>query len=205
MRLSSSVACASGLGRCGSSGQVLPGARRHGRQRSSASTSSCTRCGPHVRGPAHKTRSLRGTGVQQFAARRVARKRGRTAQRRTGAPRFADRRRAREQRRCRPAARWPSTASASPHLVESRLCGASARPRSCAKKSRRSTRQSRRSSPAVRCRRQRLPTRSTRCLATRSRRRAPRGARLHYYDAASPIVAADSLDHGAALREITLR
>ena len=120
---------------------------------------------PQRSGPAHQTGRAGRTRVQQLAARRRARERRRLAQRRARAARFADHHAARAKRRFRPAARWPSTASASP--TRSRRASP-AHPR-IAHASRRGRRRSRsigrRSSPAGRCPREALARAIDACCA----------------------------------------
>ena len=134
--------------------------------------------------------------VQQLAARRVAGKRRRLAQRGARAARLADRERRRARAPFRRAARWRSTASASASwsnrasLAEPRI---------------RLHREELRAIPLdrpaiVAC----GPLPSDEFLAAAgcsAAAPAARTRRLHYYDAASPIVAADSIDESQMYRK----
>ena len=162
-------------------GGGLAGCEARGRLRAARRrASSCTRCGRTSSGPAHHTGDAGRARVQQLAARRRARERGRllkeelarldslivTSAREAAVPAggalAVDR-----ERFCA--------------LVESRLGGAAERRDSCAKRSPRF-----RTTGIVIVACGPLPSDA---LARRDRRARRSAGALHYYDAASPIVA----------------
>ncbi len=174
-----------------SSAAGWPAAKRRGRPPNRRRRGPIFEHAPAPPGARALKRRSGGTRLQQLAARRGARKRRRPAQRGTATARFADRYGGAREPPCRPAERSPSTAIRFAAAVESRLKRIRAFA-SFARRLRRSILDGRPSSRADRCRPRSFGG-DRRAAGARLRARW-RAARLHYYDAASPIVAADSLD-----------